>query len=192
MCFFPIGETSATWRRTFRTINLSPPDRQLPPSIPLILPSNYEYDPIKNTAVKKRWHDGPVKLEIVPRSGAVLKNMESTKPLAVLSICGPYRSAKSYFLSRILNGDIPGDNDVPPVFKVDDGANPCTHGIWMATTALEFDNFILLLLDTEGIGAVNASSATTTKLLVITTLLSSYLIYNSKSVPKRKDLEQLQ
>ena len=72
--------------------------------------------------------------------------------------------------------------------------NACTHGVWMATTFLQYDDFALILLDTEGINAVGGSASNNTRtigLLVMTTLLSSFLIYNSQNVPTTTDLEKM-
>ena len=107
------------------------------------------------------------------------------KPVAVLAICGPYRTGKSYFLSRLLGS--------PNAFKVGHTTESCTCGVWMGTTALECEEFVLLLLDTEGgtdaIGESN--SAGVLNLLVIITLLSSCFIYNSTSVPRSTDLQKI-
>jgi hypothetical protein len=69
----------------------------------------------------------------------------------------------------------------------------CTRGIWLSTTALECDEFVLLLLDTEGIGGLEEDKVDSyiMKLLVITALLSSTLVYNSNEVPQCSDLEQM-
>ena len=67
----------------------------------------------------------------------------------------------------------------------------CTHGIWMATSTIDCDDFEIILLDTEGIGATGRDAADATNLLVMTVLLSSYIIYNSKNVPTQGDLYQL-
>ena len=61
----------------------------------------------------------------------------------------------------------------------------------MATTALECDEFAVVLLDTEGIDAVRASETMSMSLLTLTTLLSSFLIYNSKKVPQKVDLNKM-
>ena len=62
----------------------------------------------------------------------------------------------------------------------------------MGTTALECEEFVLLLLDTEGTDAIGeANSAGVVNLFVMTTLLSSCLIYNSTSVPKSTDLQKM-
>ena len=59
----------------------------------------------------------------------------------------------------------------------------------MATTVLECDEFATILLDTEGIDAVGTSKTMAMSLLTLTTLLSSFLIYNSRRVPQKVDLD---
>ena len=105
------------------------------------------------------------------------------KPLAVLSITGPTRTGKSYILSRFL-----GD---PEAFQLGHTADACTKGIWMSTSVLECDKFCVVLLDTEGIDAVNDQASNDAKILVTTLLLSSYFIYNSQNVPRNTDLEKM-
>ena len=62
----------------------------------------------------------------------------------------------------------------------------------MGTTALECEEFVLLLLDTEGTDAIgDFNSVGVFNLLVMTTLLSSCLIYNSTGVPRSKDLQKM-
>ena len=61
----------------------------------------------------------------------------------------------------------------------------------MATTVLECEQFATILLDTEGIDAIGASETMAMSLLTVTTLLSSYLIYNSKKVPQKVDLDKM-
>ena len=105
------------------------------------------------------------------------------KPLAVLSICGPYRSGKSYFISRALGS--------PGAFKLGHSMQASTRGIWMATTVLQCQDFAIVLLDTEGIDAVGAPETMAMSLLTLTTLLSSFLVYNSKKVPQKVDLDKM-
>ena len=97
-----------------------------------------------------------------------------SKKIAILGICGPYRSGKSYFLSQVIGGKD---------FEVSHGAATCTRGIWMSTSVLECEELCILVLDTEGAGAAElsekGSEGEVMKYLIITTLLCSYLIYNS-------------
>ena len=162
---------------------LTLPDRTFPPSIPLVLPSNYEYDQSTNSVKKIPQDSGgpPPRLCIIDDALKLMRAIK--KPVGVLSICGPYRSGKSYILSRTLG--------VEDAFITSHRMQACTRGIWMATTILEDDKFALLLLDTEGIDTTGSYTATATGLLVLTTLISSYLIYNSMKVPTHNDLDKM-
>jgi len=156
----------------------------LPNSIPLIIPTNFEYDPKTFILIERKGNHSHDKLSLVPEALLLLQSIN--QPIAVLAICGPYRSGKSHFLSQILK--------TTDTFKVGHTMNACTHGVWMATTFLQYDGFALILLDTEGINAVGGSASSNTRtisLLVMTTLLSSYLIYNSQNVPTTTDLEKM-
>ena len=160
---------------------LSLPDKTLPPSLPLIISSqdNWNSDSCQLETGKQDPNNHTLKL--VEDAVELLRSID--KPLAVLSICGPYRSGKSYFISRVLGS--------PGAFKLGHSMQACTRGIWMATTVLECQDFTTVLLDTEGIDAVGASETMAMSLLTLTTLLSSFLIYNSKKVPQKVDLDKM-
>lgn len=156
---------------------------QLPPSIPLFLSDIWEctdqFD-VKKLAEPKTTS----KLTVVPTALELIDSIE--KPIAVLSICGPFRTGKSYFASSVLG--------VPNTFKVGHKHDPCTHGVWMATTVLECDDYVLLILDMEGTSAVGNDATddpAMNSFLVMTTLISSYLIYNSVKVPNKEDLNNI-
>lgn len=152
--------TESIWK--FVPHKLALPERELPPSIALLSQQS-----------------GKLRL-----NNEALKLLETiNKPVAVLAICGPYRTGKSYFLSRFLG--------IPDAFEVGHTLDSCTHGIWMSTTVLECDEFMLLLLDTEGTEAVGETSSIVTPLLVMTSLLSSYLIYNTIGAPKKSELKEM-
>ena len=160
---------------------LSLPGKTLPPSIPLIISSqdNWDSDTYQLETDKTATKD--TRFKLVEDALTLLRAID--KPLAVLSICGPYRSGKSYFISRVLGS--------PGAFKLGHSMQACTRGIWMATTVLECQEFATILLDTEGIDAVGASETMAMSLLTLTTLLSSFLIYNSKKVPQKVDLTKM-
>lgn len=50
----------------------------------------------------------------------------------------------------------------------------------------------MILLDSEGINAVTAEGQNDNQIFTMTVLLASILIYNSKGVPKRNDLNDLE
>ena len=154
---------------------LALPGKALPSALPLIISCQDSWDPDScklETGKQDGQHHG---LQLVEDALELLRTIN--KPLAVLSICGPYRSGKSYFMSRLMGR--------PEAFQLGHGMRACTRGIWMATAVLECQQFAIVLLDTEGIDAIRASETTATSLLTVTTLLSSYLIYNSKKVPQK-------
>ena len=153
-------------------------------AIPLVHLSNYKWNKEAGSLVPvDEKETGVPTLQLVPEALELLKTIN--KKVAVLAVCGPYRSGKSFFISRVL--------DKPGTFKLGHSMEACTRGIWLSTTALECEEFVLLVLDTEGIGAVEGEGpeSFTTKLLVATILLSSFLIYNSMNVPGLGDLQNM-
>ena len=170
--------------RNFSVLNLCDPEKRLPTAVPLILQSNYQWNPAEHSVTKLHDCDEKdVHLNINEEALALLKTIR--KPVAVLTLCGPARTGKSYFISRMVGK--------PGSFKVGHSMEACTRGIWLSTIALECDEFVLLLLDTEGIGIVKkkGSNSIVTKILVNTVLVSSLLVYNSMEVPTRNDLQQM-
>lgn len=180
----------------FQLTTLKFESQSLPPSLPLIISSNREWLLDKNLLVELKGEiiepedegtasalSGASALKTVPETLEVLKSIN--KPIAILSICGPFRTGKSYLLSRILGR--------PGAFKVGHGMDSCTKGVWMATTVLECDEFVIMFLDTEGMDSPGPDddSADVSKMLIVTTLLSSLLIYNSQTAPDWNDLEDL-
>ncbi|CAB4020781.1 guanylate-binding 1-like, partial [Paramuricea clavata] len=152
-----------------------------PSSLPLVLPNNVKYDAnsgkLTHTAGVKRTH-----LELVPSTVALLSNVRD--PIAVVSIAGMARSGKSYILSRLL-----GSSDA---FRLGHTMDPETFGIWIGTQVLKKDDFTIILVDTEGIDSASAEKKNDISLLVLTILLSSYFIFNTLSIPKQAQLEELQ
>ena len=156
--------------------------KTLPPSIPLIISSQDNWNPLScQLETPEKQDPNNHTLKLVDDAVELLRSID--KPLAVLSICGPYRSGKSYFISRALGS--------PGAFKLGHSMQACTRGIWMATTVLECQDFAIVLLDTEGIDAVGASETMAMSLLTLTTLFSSFLIYNSKKVAQKVDLDKM-
>ena len=122
------------------------------------------------------------RLTINPEALDLLKSIK--KPVAVVGICGPHRSGKSYFMSRIMGSD----NE----FTVNNHVGkPCTRGIWMSTSVLAVEEYAVILLDTEGIGDASEEALSMDgkmHYLILTTLLCSYLIYNIKGILTDSDM----
>lgn len=192
--------TAEKTRSQFTLRFLKPPEKEAL-SLPLILPSTHTWDAESGKVTKVRApHDyddveaeskatpkcslqTDVKLVIVKEAVNLLLSVD--KPLAVLSICGPFRSGKSYFLSRLL-----GDQ-FQEIFTVGHTLRACTLGLWISTAVLECEDYAILLVDTQGIDSTCSTECVASKLMSLTALLSSYLIYNSKRVPKNDDVEKL-
>ena len=105
--------------------------------------------------------------------------------IAILNIVGPYRSGKSYILNLLLNR-MDG-------FLLGSTYESCTKGVWMWDTPIRHRNehgeFNLILLDTEGLDSPN--SQINNKIFVLSILLSSLLVYNTKGVIDRNAIKQL-
>ncbi len=175
------GDTVEKAASSLTPRDLTLPGRSLPPAMPLIISTQDSWDPHSCKLETHQHNSQPQHLQIVTDTLQLLGTIN--KPVAVLSICGPYRSGKSYFISRLLGR--------PGAFQLGHRMQACTRGIWMATTVLECEQFVTILLDTEGIDAIRASETMDVSLLTVTTLLSSYLIYNSMKVPQKVDLDKM-
>ena len=144
-----------------------------------------EWDRKSNLLVKSSNFTGQASLKVNEEALELLSSID--KPIAVLSVCGPYRTGKSYLVSCILGN--------PGAFKIGHSMESCTRGVWMSTTILEREDLAVVLLDTEGMDSVNSDGLLKAdfinKMMMVTTLLSSLLIYNSIGAPEWSDLEEL-
>ena len=148
-------------------------ESNLPPSICLV----FARDSVEGTNDES----SRKQLQIVPETLELIRGIQ--KPIAAVAVCGPYRTGKSYFLSRML-----GETEY---FKVGHSTEMCTRGIWMATSVLECEEFVVVFFDTEGIGAVDDSMQSSTSFIIMAALTSSLLIYNTKRPLQLKDIEKL-
>ena len=148
--------------------------------MPLIIPNDLEYDVSTNELVPIP-DERRTSLKVVPLTLKLLETIN--RPVAILAICGPCRTGKSYVLSRML-----GSADA---FALGHTLDAKTRGIWIGTTVIDCDQFTLLLMDTEGIDSVSATMKDDASVLVMTALLSSCLVYNSIGVPKHNDLQNM-
>lgn len=112
---------------------------------------------------------------ITPEASAILKAIP--QPIGVIGVAGMYRTGKSYLLNRmILNR--------PDGFGVGPTINPCTKGLWMWGSPIKGTSFDgqpinIVVIDSEGIGALDEDTSHDTKIFSLTVLLSSIFIYNS-------------
>jgi hypothetical protein len=97
-------------------------------------------------------------------------------PFGVIAVVGKYRTGKSFFLNRVLLQKEPGDNTG---FGVGPTIQAHTKGLWVSPQLLHCKGQPTLVIDTEGISALDANSTHDTKIFCLALLLSSYFIYNS-------------
>ena len=97
-------------------------------------------------------------------------------PIAVVTVCGKYRTGKSYLLNKIIL-------NVENGFGVGPTINPCTKGIWLwkrpYLLKTEEGDLTVLILDTEGLAAFDEEANHDTKVMTLSLLISSLMIYNS-------------
>jgi len=98
-------------------------------------------------------------------------------PLGICAVAGMYRTGKSYLLNRMLLDRSNG-------FGVGPTINPCTKGVWMWGKPVDGltpdgDPIKVIILDTEGLGALDEDSNHDVRIFSLAILLSSYFIYNS-------------
>lgn len=117
-----------------------------------------------------------VVFELNEEGRAHLEGLEG--PIGVVAVAGMYRTGKSYLLNRMLLDKDQGGFGVGPTI------NPCTKGVWMWGKPVkgitpEGDPINVLILDTEGLGALDEDSNHDVRIFSLAILLSSYFIYNS-------------
>ena len=94
------------------------------------------------------------------------------QPLAIVSIAGLYRTGKSYLINKLFN--------LQAKFRVSNTINSCTKGLWMHWPPIRGKDNHILVVDTEGIGAVDSGTSThDSRVFSLAMLLSSMFIYNS-------------
>ena len=98
-------------------------------------------------------------------------------PLVVLGVAGMYRTGKSYLLNKVILRSEKGFGVAPTI-------NACTKGIWVFgkpfRVKLEDGRFAnLIVMDSEGLGALDQDSGHDCRIFALVLLLSSMFFYNS-------------
>lgn len=101
-------------------------------------------------------------------------------PVCPVAVVGLYRSGKSSLLN-FLNGE--------NGFKVGPTVSRCTRGVWVSPFQVE-ENAILLL-DTEGVGGLQADSRYDARIFALAALLGASLVYNSLGSIDENAISQL-
>jgi hypothetical protein len=123
------------------------------------------------------------KYHVYPNAVKYLKTL--TRPLAIVSVVGLYRTGKSYLLNRIL--DVKEGNS----FQVSPTIKSCTKGLWLMRPPIHLETHDLLVVDTEGLGSLSASTNHDTRVFSLALLLSSMFLYNSCGAINETSLNNL-
>jgi hypothetical protein len=112
---------------------------------------------------------------------AAVKFLESygQRRIAICTVCGPYRSGKSFLLNRLL-----GRTSSDPQFGVGSTTRACTEGLWLWGEAdtRSGSEPALLYMDCEGFGSTDSDKTRDAKLMALCLLMSSVFMLNTKGV----------
>ena len=102
---------------------------------------------------------------------------QRSDPFSVLACAGKFRTGKSFLLNRMLS-KWPGKG-----FGVGETVQACTRGIWLSRQFLpgQDGGTDVLVMDTEGIDALDAENENDVRVFALAVLLSSAFVYNSMS-----------
>ena len=107
---------------------------------------------------------------------AIIKAIQS--PFSVMTVCGLYRTGKSYLLNNIV---LSGEGKFP----VGNTTRACTRGLLMWNRPIEVEDEITgetiraLIIDTEGLAATTANVNQDSKIFCMALLFSTIFVYNS-------------
>eukprot|EP00960_Hanusia_phi_P065441 766095-Hanusia_phi.AAC.1 len=128
-----------------------------------------------------------IEFEVTDEAREFLSLIDS--PISVLSVVGMYRTGKSFLLNRILLGRKDG-------FPVGSTVNACTKGLWIWSKPLrgktaDGSEVNVILIDTEGLGSLNANTQHDCYIFALALLTSSIFLYNSVGTINESALENL-
>jgi len=117
--------------------------------------------------------------------------LQGIDTMGVIAAAGPYRTGKSFFLNKLLKCK------KNTGFGVGSTSQACTKGLWLSLKTIDAVNpdtkepFTCIVIDTEGIGSLDASSTHDTRIFCLALLLSSFFIYNSNGTIDENALSTL-
>lgn len=123
------------------------------------------------------------KYHVYPKALKYLQSL--TRPLSIISVVGLYRTGKSYLLNRIL--DVPKGKS----FQVSPTIKSCTKGLWIMRPPIRMESHDILVVDTEGLGSLSATTNHDTRVFSLALLLSSMFLYNATGAINETSLNNL-
>lgn len=122
--------------------------------------------------------------EVTPEAVEFLNQFKDK--IGVIAICGKYRTGKSYLLNRIIEDKVKertNDSNTNLGFNVGPTVNACTKGLWLLSKPIyitkDGKQMPVIVIDTEGLGAIDEEQNHDSKIFLLALLLSSLFIYNS-------------
>ena len=112
------------------------------------------------------------KLEVVEEGRRALEAL-GQQQVAVTTVCGLYRTGKSFLINALCNRIGRG-------FQVGNTVRACTEGIWLSISKDE--SVAEVMLDVEGSGNTQNHAEHDIVLFSLAVLISSTFVYNSKGV----------
>lgn len=106
------------------------------------------------------------------------------KQLSVISVCGKYRTGKSYLLNKLFLEKMEIKKQQVRGFQVGPTIQPCTKGLWLWKEIFYSPQdgeheAPIIIIDTEGLGAFDEDENHDTKIFLLALLLCSLLVFNS-------------
>ena len=176
-----LGEMPKPSRNTFQdsSSNHTRPRQNVSPNHP-----NFDMDLARSIGSDLRFSDEAVQLIRVSPEGQFEVTMQGLSllrsfqgPIAVLGVAGKFRTGKSYLLNRVILRTERGFGVAPTI-------NACTKGIWMygkpiRVTLKDGRDANLVVLDSEGLDAIDQDASHDCRILALMMLLTSMFVYNS-------------
>jgi len=122
-----------------------------------------------------------------------ISKVDPTLPVCIVTINGAFRSGKSFILNFLASYFKSQKCELCTFFEWKHGKDLGTTGMWMLDEPIivekQNERFGVLIIDTQGIFDTNLNTQSTALLFALSTLISSYQIYN---IDKRIQEDHLQ
>jgi len=105
-----------------------------------------------------------------------LMKVAGSSAVKAISVCGVYRTGKSFLLNLLSGTQGQGR------FTVGDSVQACTAGLWVRASKAGKDGSVCLLIDCEGSGNTERDREHDARLFALAVLISSLLVFNTRGV----------